>query len=146
MKKRIGTIIFCLIILVVVAIMVVVMVSNSIETDKKKEYEEITLKYVDAVEKQYEAAQLNSDLTTIEHGTYQVSDLTKLGVKIKGKMPNDKSIVSIDVFGLVSQCWLTFEDNYKVYYTMSNKEATATIGDSYLDSEGFEHNILPKVK
>lgn len=144
MKKKIGIIIFCLIILIIIALMIMFTVSNGLETNRQEELEQLTLKYINAVEKQYETAQLNSDLKTIEHGTYKVNELTALGVKLKGKMPDNTSVVSIDVFGSVSQAWLTYENKYKVYYSIATKKATVSTTNDYLDDDGYTHNIIAK--
>lgn len=89
------------------------------DTKKKYDVEFSALGYIDAVEKQVMLSQIDSTLTTIESGKYQVKDLKLLGVKVKGEEPTTSSVVIIKDNGTVDEAWLRFDD-YKVYYDGSH--------------------------
>lgn len=104
-----------IVILAIIALIATPIILNVIDTARKGAKESSALGYIDAVEKQVMLAEVDTASVKIAAGTYSVTSLTNAGVEVKGEMPADEGIVTIDAKGAVTKAWLEY-DNYNVYY------------------------------
>ena len=124
-----------IVILAIIALIATPIILNVIDTARKGAKESSALGYIDAVEKQVMLAEVDATATKIGADHYKVSDLTTLGVEIKGETPDANGVVYIDTKGAVTEAWLKYDDYY-VYYNLTNGKAVAKSSSSEEYTDG----------
>jgi type IV pilus assembly protein PilA len=156
MKQQGFTLIELLAVIVILAIIVLIAtptILGVIEKSKKGASEQSALGYIDAVEKQIIVNELDSSSKDIEDGYYSISELTDLGVSVKGTLPDD-GIITISggkvtdyVLGIGNYVVINgettkvsntkkYENGYVVYYNPTTKE----VCDDYQESNSSTGN------
>ena len=113
-----------IVILAVIALIATPMILGVIEQAKESSAESSALGYIDAVEKTISINMLDSTKEDILDGVYEIKDLSKYQIQVKGEIPSSDSWLKIENNEIVDYSFKIGE--YVVSYNLENNNRVVT--------------------